>query len=158
MNGCEIGTYPPLNTLKRVVDDVFIVDGPIIRFGIGWLKMPFPTRMTVIRCGDGNLFIHSPTRLAGTLKADIETLGRPRWVIGPNRIHYWWIPEWKAAFPHAEVYLAARIEEQAAGRIDFCFLPLDRRSGYPWTPRSQHCRSRAATRRRSNFSTGRAGR
>jgi hypothetical protein len=42
-------TYPPLNTLKRVVEDVWIVDGPVIRFGMPWPKMPFPTRMTVIR-------------------------------------------------------------------------------------------------------------
>ncbi len=25
-------TYPPLNTLKPVIDDVWIVDGPLIEF------------------------------------------------------------------------------------------------------------------------------
>jgi hypothetical protein len=29
-------TYPQLNTLKRVADNVWIVDGPVIRFGIPW--------------------------------------------------------------------------------------------------------------------------
>jgi hypothetical protein len=37
-------TYPPINTLKPVVDDLWIVDGPVIRFGFPWPKMPFPTR------------------------------------------------------------------------------------------------------------------
>jgi hypothetical protein len=37
-------TYEPLNTLKSVADDVWIVDGPVIRFGMPWPKMPFPTR------------------------------------------------------------------------------------------------------------------
>jgi hypothetical protein len=124
-------TYPPLNRLKRVCDDLWIVDGPIIRFGFPWPKMAFPTRMTVIRIG-GDLFIHSPTPLTPELRAEIEKQGRPRWIIGPNRIHYWWIPEWRAAFGDAQVYLAPRIAEQAAGRIEFDSHPLDRDGGYPW--------------------------
>ena len=49
MTHASRATYPPVNTLKRVADNLWIVDGPIIRFGAPWLKMPFPTRMTVIR-------------------------------------------------------------------------------------------------------------
>jgi hypothetical protein len=124
-------TYPPLNTLKTVARDLWIVDGPVIHFGMPWPKMPFPTRMTVIRLGD-DLFVHSPTPLVPALKAAIEQAGRPRWIIGPNRIHYWWIPEWRAAFEDSEVYLAPRIVEQAAGRIDFEFHPLADEAGYPW--------------------------
>jgi Domain of unknown function (DUF4336) len=125
------GTYPPLNTLKPVCDNVWIVDGPIIRFGLPWPKMHFPTRMTVIRVG-AELMIHSPTPLVPELKAEIEAIGRPRWIIGPNRIHYWWIPEWRAAFPQASVYLAPRIDEQSHGRIAFEHFTLDRDGGYPW--------------------------
>jgi hypothetical protein len=43
--------YPPLNSLKRVADDVWVVDGPLIRFGPPLMRMPLPTRMTVIRLG-----------------------------------------------------------------------------------------------------------
>lgn len=124
-------TYPPLNTLKLVADNVWIVDGPAIRFGMPGLKMPFPTRMTVIRAG-GELFIHSPTALTPSLKAEIERAGQPRWIVGPNRIHYWWIPDWRAAFPGARVYLAPKIREQSRGRIDFEAAALDHVSGYPW--------------------------
>jgi hypothetical protein len=124
-------TYPPLNTLKPVARDLWIVDGPVIHFGMPWPRMPFPTRMTVVRLGH-DLFVHSPTPLVPALKAEIERIGRPRWIIGPNRIHYWWIPEWRAAFADSEVYLAPRIVEQAAGRIDFDFHPLDHEAGYPW--------------------------
>ncbi|TAJ86578.1 DUF4336 domain-containing protein [Reyranella sp.] len=125
-------TYPPLNTLKPVAPDLWIVDGPIIHFGVlPGFKMPFPTRMTVIRVG-GDLFIHSPTPLLPTLQAEIEAAGRVRWIVGPNRIHYWWIPEWKTAFTGAEVWLAPRIEEQAKGHIAPGFLTLDREAGYPW--------------------------
>ncbi|HTK13203.1 MAG TPA: DUF4336 domain-containing protein [Xanthobacteraceae bacterium] len=125
-------TYPPLNTLKRVAENVWIVDGPLIRFGPPGLKMPFPTRMTVVRLDDGSLFLHSPTALTPALKADIEKAGTPRWIVGPNRLHYWWIPDWKSAFPHADVYLAPRIREQAGARIAFATCDLDVQTGYPW--------------------------
>jgi hypothetical protein len=45
-------SYPPLDTLKPIADDAWIVDGPVIGFGLPWPKMPFPTRMTILRIGD----------------------------------------------------------------------------------------------------------
>lgn len=124
--------YPPLDTLKPVTDDVWIVDGPLIRFGMPWPKMPFPTRMTLVRLNGGDLFVHSPTRLTQTLRAEVERIGRPRWIVGPNRIHYWWIPDWRAAYPGAGVWLAPRVREQASDRIDFDAFPLESIAGYPW--------------------------
>ena len=128
----ELATYPPLNTLKPVTDDIWIVDGPMIRFGLTVLKVQFPTRATIIRLLHGGLFVHSPTPLDAALKAEIDRIGVPRWIIGPNRLHYWWIPDWHVAYPEAEVYLAPRTGEQAGGRIDFECRALDRPSGFPW--------------------------
>lgn len=125
-------TYPPLNTLKPVADEVWIVDGPIIRFGIPGLKMPFPTRATLIRLSGRDLFVHSPTPFGAGLKAEVERIGTPRWIVGPNRLHYWWIPDWHAAHPGSEVYVAPRTAEQARGRLAFDCRTLDRSSGYPW--------------------------
>lgn len=124
--------YPPLHTLKPVAADVWIVDGPEIRFGPAWLKMPFPTRTTIVRLARDDLFVHSPTPLTPALQAAVVEIGRVRWIIGPNRLHYWWIPHWRAAYPDADVYLAPRIREQAGGRIDFDGLPLVAETGYPW--------------------------
>jgi hypothetical protein len=87
MHDAELDTYPPLNTLKPVCENVWIVDGPIIRFGMPWPKRSLPTRMTVIRLRSGDLFIHSPTPLVASLKAEIEREGNPRFIIGPNRLH-----------------------------------------------------------------------
>ncbi len=127
-----LATYAPINTLKRVTDNVWIVDGPVIRFGFPWPKLPFPTRMTIVRLNSGDLFVHSPTPLTPGLTAEIAKVGPPRFIVGPNRIHYWWIPDWKTAFPQVAIYLAPRIKEQAKGRIDFGTLPLDKARGYPW--------------------------
>jgi hypothetical protein len=132
MRDDALATYPPLNTLKRVADNLWIVDGPVIRFGLPWPKFPFPTRMTLVRLSPGALFVHSPTSLKPSLRAEIKREGAVRFIVGPNRIHYWWIPEWKAAFPDADVYLAPRIKEQGRGRIAFDGLPLQTAGGCPW--------------------------
>ncbi|MBO9353575.1 DUF4336 domain-containing protein [Bordetella petrii] len=124
--------YLPVNTLKPVDDDVWIVDGPAIRYGPAWPKMRFPTRMTVLRLAGGALFVHSPTALTPALRLAVERLGTPRWIVAPNRIHYWWVPDWHRAYARAEVFLAPRVLEQAAGRIDFPARPLQAPAGYPW--------------------------
>ncbi|TMJ49838.1 MAG: DUF4336 domain-containing protein [Alphaproteobacteria bacterium] len=125
-------TYPPLNTLKPIADDVWIVDGPVIRFGPAWLEMPFPTRATIVRLANARLFVHSPTPLVPGLQAEIAKIGRPQWIIGPNRLHYWWIPDWHTAYPDAEIYLASETKRRAGRRLDFEGRSLDRPAGYPW--------------------------
>ncbi|WP_321502993.1 DUF4336 domain-containing protein [Breoghania sp.] len=125
-------TYPPLNVLKPVADNVWIVDGPAIRFGFSWPKLSFPTRMTIVRLSNGALFVHSPTPLTEDLRAAVESLGPVSHIIGPNRIHYWWIPEWRAAFPQAEIWLAPNIREQAGKRIDFPANEFAVETGYAW--------------------------
>jgi hypothetical protein len=128
-------TYPPLNTLKEVADDVWIIDGPLIRFGWGWFKFPFSTRATILRLAAGDLLVHSPTPLVPTLAAAIEKIGTPRWLVGPNRLHYSWIGEWHAAYPDAAIYLAPKTELQGSARLGFAWRPLDRDGGYPWDDR-----------------------
>ena len=103
MSDEPLAIYPPLNTLKPVADDIWILDGPQIRFGLTVLKVQFPTRATIIRLKGGGLFVHSPTPLDAALKVEIDQAGVPRWIIGPNRLHYWWSPDWHAAYPQAEV-------------------------------------------------------
>jgi hypothetical protein len=51
-------TYPPLDTLKPVTKDVWIVDsGPMTAMGF----VPLPIRMTVVHLNNGSLLLHSPT-------------------------------------------------------------------------------------------------
>lgn len=123
--------YAPVNRLKPVCPDVWIVDGPVIRFGMAWPKFPFTTRMTAIRIGQA-LFVHSPTPLTPELQDEIAALGEVRWIVGPNRIHYWWIPDWHEAYPEAEVWLASGIEDQGRRRLHFEAPRIDREFGFPW--------------------------
>ena len=111
--------YYPINVLKAVEDNVWIVDGPIIRVAMCGLGMPFPTRMTIVRLRDRELFVHSPTVLTAELKAEVRALGRPRYLIAPSWLHYWWTPEWKRAFPDARVFVAEGVRMRARKHINF---------------------------------------
>jgi Domain of unknown function (DUF4336) len=108
-----IDTYEPINTLKPVVEGLWIVDGPIIEFGYLGTHIPFPTRMTIARLDDGSLWIHSPTELTASLKAQVDAMGPVRYLIAPNRIHYWWVGQWKSGYPEAIAFAAPRVRERA---------------------------------------------
>jgi hypothetical protein len=104
MAGDAFIPYAPLNTLKPVAEDVWIVDGPEIRYGAMGLKIPFPTRMTIVRLHDGGLFVHSPIAPDDALFAAVEALGPVAHLIAPSTIHYWWVPDWQARYPRARVH------------------------------------------------------
>ncbi len=101
--------YEPLNTLKPVGEDIWIIDGPEIRF----YGLPFPTRCTVVRLRSGGLWVHSPTLLTNTLRAEIDALGSVDHLVAPNWIHYASIPEWQAAYPKARAWAAPGVVERA---------------------------------------------
>jgi len=101
--------YAPLNTLKPVGDDIWIVDGPSIKF----YKLPFTTRMTVVRLQNGDIWVHSPTKICDDLKDQIDALGPVRHLIAPNWIHYAHISEWQQAFKDARAYAAPGVVKRA---------------------------------------------
>ena len=105
--------YEPIGTLKPVDDDIWIVDGPVIGMKWLWTELPFPTRMTVVRLPDGDLWVHSPVALSGGLKAELAELGPVRYLVAPNKIHYWWIGEWRIAYPDVVALAAPRVAEKA---------------------------------------------
>ena len=106
--------YDPINMLKKIDENIWMVDGPIIRmdFILG-IKAPFNTRMTVVRMDDDKLWIHSPIAPDEKLFEQIEALGTPTWLIAPNSIHYWYIPDWVERYPDAIVYAVPGLTETA---------------------------------------------
>ena len=106
----RIELYTPLNTLKPVDDNIWIVDGPEISFN----GLPFPTRMTIIRLQNGDLFIHSPTPLPEPLKNQVDAIGKVRHLVSSNYIHYWWIGEWQEHYPDAIKWASPKVRPRAA--------------------------------------------
>jgi len=101
--------YAPLKVLKPVAENVWIADGPEIQFSL----LPFPTRMTLIRLGDGGLFVHSPIPPDPQLIASVDALGPVRHLIASNSLHYWWIPDWTARYPEARVHAVPGLSRKA---------------------------------------------
>jgi len=106
------GTYPPLFTLKAVARDVWIADGPIIDL----YRMPFPTRMTVIRLASGEVWLHSPIAFRADLLAALQEIGRIRHLVAPNWLHYAHLQDWADALPAAETWVAPGVSDRARDR------------------------------------------
>jgi hypothetical protein len=104
--------YEPLATLKPLAAEIWLVDGPQVRF----YGMPFPTRMVVIRLNNGELLLHSPIAFSQALADELAALGRVRHLVSPNWIHYAGIPGWQAAFPDAVTWAAPNVRARAAKR------------------------------------------
>lgn len=102
--------YEPLNVLKPAAPDVWIVDGPAIRF----YGIPFSTRMTVVRLSDGSVWLHSPTFADPSLVEAVKSLGPVRHMIAPNWIHYAYIRDWQAVCPEAISWAAPGVAKRAA--------------------------------------------
>ncbi len=105
--------YAPLNALKPFTDNVWIVDGPEIRMDMGPFRVPFPTRMVIVRLKHDHLWVHSPIAPDPALFEAIETLGSVRYLIAPNSIHYWYMADWQERFPKAESFAVPGLKESA---------------------------------------------
>ncbi len=136
-----VETYRPTGTLKPVAEGVWIVDGPVIRFGYPGLRFPFPTRASVVRLGDGGLWVHSPTQMSPALEGELRSLGSVEHLVAPNRIHYWWLGDWARAFPDAVTYAAPGVRAQARRHARFADYHHDLEPNFacPWLAEIKMC-------------------
>jgi hypothetical protein len=68
------------------------------------MTFPFPTRMTVVRLPSGDLWLHSPIAWSGELARSIADLGRVRYLVAPNTLHFSYLAAWRDRFPEARTY------------------------------------------------------
>jgi len=94
--------YPPLDVLKPVAPDLWIVDsGPLRAIGLA-----VPVRMTVVRLTNGELWLHSPTRYTEHLGLELGQLGSVRHLIAPNVAHWSFLKAWQARCSGAVTWAA----------------------------------------------------
>src|ERR671913_2506123 len=67
--------YEPLNVLKPVGENLWLVDGPVVRMAYLGGSIPFPTRMVVVRLKSGDLFLWSPIEPDIGLLSQVDALG-----------------------------------------------------------------------------------
>ncbi|WP_322758209.1 DUF4336 domain-containing protein [Synechococcus sp. CBW1107] len=98
--------------LKQIGEDIWIVDGPVVQMLLYGLRVPFPTRMTIVRLGNGDLWCHSPTAFSPALKEQVDSLGPVRHLISPNKIHYVHIGAWLKTYPGAIAWASPGVRER----------------------------------------------
>jgi hypothetical protein len=86
--------------LQSFAEDVWIVNGPSVRFVFASL----PTRMIVVKLGDGSLWINSPVDVSGETLNQIQTIGPVRYLVAPTTFHIWRLEQWHQLFPNAELW------------------------------------------------------
>lgn len=105
-----MGNDGPL--LTPLGEDIWIVDGPTIDF----YRIPFPTRMTVIRLANGDLFLHSPIAYTEALAEELKRLGTIRHLVSPNWIHYAYIADWQCHCADTIAWASPGVRERAQSR------------------------------------------
>lgn len=115
---------------------IWVQDGDEIRL---W-GIPFTTRATLVRLGNGQLWIHSPVAPSKARFAAAEALGDPGFVIAPNLVHGAFGPDWQAHYEKAQFWVSPKFTKRHkdakpdglltidsapnawAGEIDFCLF------------------------------------
>jgi Domain of unknown function (DUF4336) len=111
--------YRPLFELKPVAANVWVADGPVIWMKLGILRLPFPTRMTIVRWAENALWLHSPIAPRENLVSCVEALGRVSDIVAPNNLHLTWTADWSRQFPDARVWSAPCIPAADLARLPF---------------------------------------
>ncbi|MBX3620667.1 MAG: DUF4336 domain-containing protein [Rhizobacter sp.] len=113
-HAAALGLYPPLQTLKPVAPEVWLVDGPAMHMHLLGAELPFPTRMVVVRLAGGGLWLHSPVALSDSLREEVDALGQVQHLVSPNKLHYAHIAAWQRAYPQALAWASSGVRERAA--------------------------------------------
>jgi hypothetical protein len=115
-----------LPRLEPVGENLWIAEGPDVSFH----GFPYPTRMAVARLCDGSLWLWSPIALDDRLRREIGTLGEPRYVVEPNKLHHLALSQWLAAWPSLRAYAPPGLAKK---RADIHFAgELDDQAASPW--------------------------
>jgi hypothetical protein len=93
--------------LCELAENIWIAERPQRFYGI-----EVGTRMTVIRLAGGNLLLHSPVLLDPELRRELDSIGRVRFTVAPNRVHHLHAGEVAAVYPEARLWVAPGLERK----------------------------------------------
>jgi hypothetical protein len=86
--------------IEKFGPDIWTADGGTVSF----FRIPYPTRMAVVRLADGGLWIWSPIKLGPEIEESVVALGPVRHLVSPNKLHHLFLGEWSARFPDAKLW------------------------------------------------------
>lgn len=112
----------PYQAIARIEDNLWTVDGDIrVPGGV------IPRKMTLMKCDDRRLVIHSPIALNAADMASIENWGEPAFCIVPNGYHRLDAPAYRQRYPAMKIVcpevVRARVERVVTVDGNFLMLP-----------------------------------
>jgi hypothetical protein len=107
---------PALAPLRPLAKDIWVAERPQTFYGL-----PVGTRMTVIRLHGERLLLHSPVALDAGLRAQLDAIGRVRYVVAPNRVHHLYAGEVARVYPDARLWVAPGLDRK---RPDLSFVAV----------------------------------
>lgn len=102
-----------MSLLIRHADGLWTADAPVRLFG----ALEIGTRMTVVRLGDGDLWVHSPIA-PSTVRGELDPLGAVKHIVAPNLYHHLFAGPFRDAYRQARLWGAPGL---AAKRRDLRF-------------------------------------
>ena len=108
---------PPVATeveLKAIAPELWVVETPLRFRGI-----EVGRRMTVVRLGSGDLWVHSPAPLRPELREALAQLGDVRFVVPASSMHgHLFMEQYRDAYPDVELFSAPGLDRK---RKDLAF-------------------------------------
>jgi hypothetical protein len=93
--------------LERLDESLWVAARPL-RLWVGDVG----TRMSVVRLAGGELLLYSPVPLDAPTRAALDALGPVRFVLGPSRVHHFYLGAYAAAYPEAQLLAAPGLPEK----------------------------------------------
>lgn len=95
--------------LERFADEIWTLSRPQRFWGV-----ETGTRMTIVRLGDGGLFVHCPVALDDETRREVDALGPVRAVVASSLFHHLYVGEWMRAYPEASYHPCPGLEKKRA--------------------------------------------
>lgn len=104
------------DAIEQLADNLWSVQGDLP-------NMQLRRRMIIARLPSGDLVIHSAIALDDAGMAQLEALGRPRWLVVPNGWHRIDAPRYRARYPDLQVICPRDSQKRVAEvvQVDFTY-------------------------------------
>ncbi|HEY0490082.1 MAG TPA: DUF4336 domain-containing protein [Telluria sp.] len=86
-----------------------------LQHGFSTLGIGITSRMTVVRFGDGRLWLHSPVPLSVPVREQLASLGEVAFIVAPNKVHHLFAGDAAKAFPAAALFGAPGLAQKRPG-------------------------------------------
>ena len=76
--------------LRRLAPEIVTCSTPFLRFGV----IKIGGRGTLVKLKTGNVAVFSPTALTNTVKKELESLGRVKYIVAVDQEHHIFLESW----------------------------------------------------------------